>query len=416
MANPIQSEYSIEDLEQFRDENGFIDITKAGIEFTDESREMGGNTDRVKNWVSLKGKRFLIKGEAILETEKNYGIYAELIMEEVGKQLGIPVAHYDLVKYTDENGKEAHGVLSESVLNREAPGAYMVSLHDLIGDVPNEPNDDFDKTNMDSALTALRENLERTGYSQEVVESTILDFKKRMVLSMAIMQTDNHPENYSFIKYKEDGVDKIKLAPIYDSESSFLLDMDEPTVAKMVENIEGLRKATFLAEPKIGIKIPEEEGGFDSYWRDTAARFLLSEKEYDVSDYFFDHIRSKIDMDQAFENVEKRIHAELPKQVKLLAKFAYLYRNKDMARIMDEELVPENQYQIFEKLNYEDRSYDDGPSLLEGFMARINNEGIRKSEQTETSHRLEDMLSKLSDLNLDDIEPDKDDEHDLEDN
>lgn len=417
MANPIQSEYSIEDLEQFRDENGFIDISKAGIEFTNESREMGGNPYRAKNWVSLKGKKFLIKGEAVLEEAKNYGIYAELIMEEVGKQLGIPAAHYDLVKYTDKDGKEMRGVLSESVLNREAPNAYMVSLHDLIGDVPNEPHDDGDKTNMDSALEALRANLERSGYSEEIVESTILDFKKRMVLSMAIMQTDNHPENYSFIKYKEDGVDKIKLAPIYDSESSFLLDMDEPTVAKMVGNVEGLRKATFLADPKIGIKIPESKGGFDSYWRDTAARLLLSEDEYDVSDYFFDHLRGKIDMEAAFESVESRIHAPLPEQVKLLSKFAYLYRNKDMGRIMDEVLTPENQYQIFEDLHYEDKSYEeDTPDLLDDFLKRISGAGVRKSEQTQTEDRLAAMIDRLKGLHIDDIDKEQDNEKDLDGN
>lgn len=33
-------EYSIEDLEQFRDEKGFIDLTKAGVSFQKGSREI----------------------------------------------------------------------------------------------------------------------------------------------------------------------------------------------------------------------------------------------------------------------------------------------------------------------------------------------------------------------------------------
>lgn len=32
--------YSIEELEQFRDENGFIDLTKAGVSFQKGSREI----------------------------------------------------------------------------------------------------------------------------------------------------------------------------------------------------------------------------------------------------------------------------------------------------------------------------------------------------------------------------------------
>ena len=32
--------YSIDDLDQFRDENGFIDLTKAGVSFQKGSREI----------------------------------------------------------------------------------------------------------------------------------------------------------------------------------------------------------------------------------------------------------------------------------------------------------------------------------------------------------------------------------------
>ena len=100
--NPVKSEYSIEDLEQFRDEHGFIDLSKAGIKFTIESREIEGNPYRDKNWVNFAGKKALIKGEAKIDDESNYGIYAELIVEEISKYFGRDTAHYDLIKYKDE--------------------------------------------------------------------------------------------------------------------------------------------------------------------------------------------------------------------------------------------------------------------------------------------------------------------------
>ena len=53
----FDSAYSLEDLEQFRDENGFIDLSKAGIQITDESREQVGNVNRIKNWVNFNGKK-----------------------------------------------------------------------------------------------------------------------------------------------------------------------------------------------------------------------------------------------------------------------------------------------------------------------------------------------------------------------
>ena len=53
----IQSNYSLEDLEDFRDSNGFIDLTSAGIQLTNESREKRGTVDRFKNWVDFNGKK-----------------------------------------------------------------------------------------------------------------------------------------------------------------------------------------------------------------------------------------------------------------------------------------------------------------------------------------------------------------------
>ena len=35
-----QCPYSIEELEQFRDDSGFIDLTKAGVAFLKDSREI----------------------------------------------------------------------------------------------------------------------------------------------------------------------------------------------------------------------------------------------------------------------------------------------------------------------------------------------------------------------------------------
>ena len=35
-----QCQYSIAELEQFRDENGFIDLVKAGVNFPGDSREI----------------------------------------------------------------------------------------------------------------------------------------------------------------------------------------------------------------------------------------------------------------------------------------------------------------------------------------------------------------------------------------
>ena len=70
-----KSNLSLEDLEQFRDEEGYIDLDKAGLEVAKESREVRGNEHRVKNWVDFNGSEVLIKEEAQLD-QRNYGVYA----------------------------------------------------------------------------------------------------------------------------------------------------------------------------------------------------------------------------------------------------------------------------------------------------------------------------------------------------
>lgn len=140
-----QSEYSLKDLEQFRDENGFIDLSKTGITLSNESREYIGNQDRIKNWVNFNGTKAIIKGEALFEGEKNYGIYAELIIEELAKKMGIPAAHYDLVKILDENGNVVPGVISVSMVDRDKD-ERLESLHAIIGDEPNNPKQQSDTT------------------------------------------------------------------------------------------------------------------------------------------------------------------------------------------------------------------------------------------------------------------------------
>lgn len=124
----IKSDYKLEDLECFRDKEGFIDLSKANIKITSESREKKGTQERIKNWVDFDGKKVLIRGEVV----DNYSIYAELIVEEIAKKIGIETAHYDLIKIKDESGKESYGVLSESIIDLDKQ--QLISLHDLIGD------------------------------------------------------------------------------------------------------------------------------------------------------------------------------------------------------------------------------------------------------------------------------------------
>ncbi len=326
----IRSPYSIMELEQFRDESGFIDLTKAGIVFSEESREIVGNPDRVKNWVDFNGQKALIKGETILDKERNYGIYAELIVEEIAKQVGIKTAHYDLIKMLDENGQESYGVLSESVVDTDR-GEQLVSLRDMIGDEPVENGDFIDTTSLDFTLDKLEENLQLDGYANEDIDNVVKEYKKRLAFGIAVANTDMHTENIAFITKKVDGKDQIDISPIFDSESALLLDFDYSTVEMLLEDYYGLRDSVNIAHPRIGTIKSGVRGGYDSLWKDTFKELCEDE---DVRDFYKDTLQDKVDMDTVLESVEKRIGANLPDNVKLLAKYAFGFREKEAGKIV----------------------------------------------------------------------------------
>lgn len=326
------SEHSLEDLEQFRDENGFIDLTKAGVTLTDASREYIGRQERIKNWVNFNGTKAIIKGEALFEGEKNYGIYAELIVEEIAKKMGIPAAHYDLVKMLDENGNVVPGVLSVSVVDRDK-GEHLESLHAIIGDEPPNSRQQDDTTGFEYTVNKLREVLLAEGYSEETVENLIVDYKKRTAFFLRVADADKHTENVAFIKgIDEQGRPTIRLAPIFDSESALLLDINKSTITELVGNGVGIFNAVDGVYPRIAVCKTEEEGGYGEPWADTLDAIIEDDELYD---YVTEIVNQPIDMNEIFESVEKRIGAKLPEDLKEIAGAAFRFRGSSMEEVLD---------------------------------------------------------------------------------
>lgn len=395
----VHSDYSIEDLETFRDSEGFIDLTKAGIEITDESREIIGNPNRVKNWVDFNGKKVLIKGEALLNDEKNYGIYGELITEEIAKKIGVETAHYDLIKIINEKGKTIYGVLSESIVDIDS-GERMESLHSIIGDEPEEESQFIDTTSYEYTIKKLREQLILDGIDEEQVEEVIIDYKKRLAFGIAVADTDKHTENIAFIRKKVDGKETIRLSPNFDSESALMLDTDLSTIDKILDDYHALKESVNFADPRIGTLISKEDGGFDSLWMDTLDALC---EDDEIFDYYSDVLSEPIDMDEILDNVEKRIGAELPEQVRLLAKYTYQFRNEDMQKVIEGEVLEQSgQDRIDIDLllkNLINRGVSEDVRLGELFS--IGKEMERDSQQERTNNDDELILDSDDDLVLD---------------
>ena len=318
----LEVDYSLKELENFRDNEGFLDLTKINFSYNKDARELRGNQNRLKYWASFKNEKVLLKGEIKLDEISNYGIYAELIVEEISKFLNIPAASYDLIKIKDDKENIVKGVFS--VLMHDE-NLELISLHDLIG----EDNDSeyIDAVDYNFAINKLELSLKKMGYSSSIINKNILDFKKRLAFAILMLETDKHIENYSFVK----DINNIYLSPNYDSESSLLLDNDIETIQLLLNDYEALKEATDIANPRIGLYRKKEEGGLESFWKDTLEALIEDDVVYD---YCNDILAHEIDMDKIFAKVEKKLKAELPSDVKLLAKYAYLVRLKEFQKIV----------------------------------------------------------------------------------
>lgn len=376
MSDFIRSEHTLEDLEKFRDKDGFIDLTKAGINITKNSREKRGTAERIKNWVDFAGKKVLIRGQP--DEIENYSMYAELIVEEIAKQLGIENAHYDLIKIKDENGNETFGVLSESIIDMDKE--ELISLHDLIGD-EDAPKDEIEyitymiTTKYDFTIEKLEERLTRGGYSQDEIQGIMLDYKKRLMFSLLILDSDKHPENISFIK-NINGNGGLRISPNYDSEFSLLLELDRNSCVDLLKIPFGIENEADLEEPKIGIIVKEDDGGWNSMWKDTLEKLIEDDELYD---YYNDNLRGKIDIEEIFERVENRIHSKIPENVKKIAQKAYEARSETMEKIIDGTITPAH-------------SFSEG--ILDKCISIGENEGITMDELINIANMMQRDIEK----------------------
>lgn len=312
-----KTDYTKEDLERFRDTNGFIDLDALNLSFPEESRERMGNPNREKNWISFNGEKALYKEEVMLDDKDNGTVYAELIVEELAKQVGIETARTDLVK---KNGKK--GILSYSILEE---GEELHSLHSLIGDT-KDSEEYFYVVDLIDMLKKTISVLGEEGNARENSESVVKNIEKRLAFDMYIMATDRHTENISLIMDKEGN---LKNAPLYDNENSLMLDMDMEVLEKLASSPTSLKTSADFVDPKVAL-IPEDDGISESLWKDTLD--LLSTDD-DVSDFIAECF-DRLDIEEAIDSVETKIHAEIPYVIKTVAINGFKYRKQEIDKLM----------------------------------------------------------------------------------
>lgn len=372
MAQAIKTNISFEELEKYRDEQGFIDLDELNIELTEESREKIGNEYRIKNWMEISGVNTLIKSECKVDDKTNGGIYAELLVEELAKQAGLTCAEYDLVKIKGE-----YGVLSKTILQSERDDLHTVQS--MIGDTTyyEEYPDISDYIEVEQKLyKALKEE----EIEKENIKKIIKDFRKQNAFFLMVCSVDKYAENISLINYinPETKQKKVRLAPIYDSECSLMLDMDFETLEEIGKNGIVFEKAVDMLDPKIAVL----EGDYASPWKNTLD--VLCEDD-EIFDFIMD-CYDNLDIKEAIRSVEKKIKAPIPNNVKKIATYAFKFRKKEMEKILYPEIgenIFANKYKVVTSNTSIEEEIEEEENAVAKLMEKF---GVYGKDETSNDH------------------------------
>ncbi len=324
MAEYAITNTSPENLETFRDEEGYINLDKLNILFPKGSREMMGTEFRDKNWLDLNGTKALYKETMMLDDVPNASAYSELIVEELARQAGIECAHCDLVKKDGKNG-----ILSYSVLK---DNEQLYSLDSFIGNTCDNP-DYIDVVDAVDVLKKTIASMKKEGLSKEETRSFVTGIEKILAFDMFVGEADRHTENISLIS-DENG--KLRLAPLYDNEHSLMLDMDNDLLKRLAENPVGVKRSMDKVDPKISV-LPTD-GEQVSLWKYTLDELCTDD---DIYDFMMDCYEN-LDIEQAMDSVETRINAKIPEHVRAVALMSFNSRKKEIDKVMCMGYEPED--------------------------------------------------------------------------
>ncbi len=340
---------TFEELGQYRDENGYIDMDAVMTSDDKAVREVRGNTDREKDWIEINGGSIMIKTdtEGLSNAE-----YSEMISCALARQAGIKTAEYDMAKY-----KGGKGLITKNIC---APGEEMVSLQELIGSGPD--NEEYpDSIDINHVFDALPEKLKSEGIDEEQIDGIMLGIRKQMLFDLCVMEADRHTENISLIKYVQDGKVCMRLAPMYDTEAALVLFEEDPErMKKTYSSYLATGQTVEVQEPRItcipesanleeedrpkglndllailagGVKTPtESEYGSPSeeMWKTTFDFLCDDERALD----YYENVLSKLSIGQAIREVEGKIGTKMPDHIVNMATACFNMRRSSMCHYM----------------------------------------------------------------------------------
>lgn len=328
----------LQELEKYRDDTGYIDMDLFFKDYPEMKKslveETRGSSNRNKNWLDFEDAGILLRDDLLRDEGVIFTGYAELLTEEVAKQVGIPAAHYDLIKH---EGKL--GVFSQKVVDLDK-NESLLSIAELIQNNPKyaRVEDTIASIGFNDILESIGELKEYdANMTDEQTDSMIEDIQRLAIFDIFNMNTDRNGGNFAIIQTPNGS----RLAPIFDNEMCFggCLDLER------VKEVNGSKYSAKFESESLMPVLEISEDDKDYYienWKSFSPRiedsskrplewqmFLMSlndNAETSRIEEMFEEMYSSIDLDKAFASIEERIHADVPREYKKCVKELYTER------------------------------------------------------------------------------------------
>lgn len=235
-----------------------------------------------KFWLQKGDKKYLFKQGA-----SNYEIWAELIAEEIGKQCGLNMAHYDLGIYHNQLG-----LISESFLKSNEKIYSGDVLIKASKEISKENNEAYVYDDSVESMINILSNFYNFSLSNDI----FLKLSKLWLFDGIIMESDRNSTNWGFISKGNE----LDLAPIYDCS----------TMARLNNNIsdfisamrKGISIESFTNDIQHSLKFFSQfEGNFLSEFSIWCNKYYRISKKI-VEPFFC------IDVDKAISTLETRLN------------------------------------------------------------------------------------------------------------
>lgn len=244
----------------------------------------------------------------------NYEIWAELIAEQLGRQAGIDMAHYEIASFEDTVGLLTDSFLSEGELIVSSD-TLKSAMQNILSE--NSIHSDFRNNSLENIIQAA---FVYDGHLD--TQELTYELTKRWAFYGLIIESDKNATNIGFIKTKQKA---LRLTPDYDNSTMAVLNEN---ISHYIESMKaGYPSYHYTDQVENDLKRTEQDTG----------NFLEDFKKFaDKHPNMCESILNSfalIDIDSAIEQVEKINNVTIPWEVKYWVNETIDTRRKDMQSI-----------------------------------------------------------------------------------